>query len=136
MMLGIFSFVSTEDARAEWKICNKTTHDVSVAIAYATGNKSWGSRGWYHIQANGGCQIVIKAELRSRNYYYYAYTLKSKNKLVWKGKYNFCASPKQFHLKSARKNCRDRGYSTRPFKRVAVGNKSVKTTTLTFSKQK
>lgn len=61
-------FAVSSPALAWFKVCNKATEKVYVAIAYAV-NDAWHSKGWWPL-AVGECSTVIDGESLPNRYYY------------------------------------------------------------------
>jgi len=62
--------VSSELAFADFRVCNKLSNRIDVAIGHANGNGTT-VRGWTLVGAND-CETIIKGDLKWRYYYLYA----------------------------------------------------------------
>ena len=105
--------IHASPARAELELCNKTGYPVELAIGYSSNNR-WVSEGWWTI-AGGGCQVVVRGDLKERYYYYYAEHRQVGG--TWGGSYPFCVSRNRFTIVGD-KNCQSRGYEQRGFKQI------------------
>jgi uncharacterized membrane protein len=52
------AIASERSEAANWRICNKTAEPMWVAIAYDPGNGRHVSRGWWRLNACGGCATI------------------------------------------------------------------------------
>lgn len=72
---AVASLAAMVPAAADFRVCNKSGETVDVAIGFFADDKSgWISRGWYRINAGGGCVPVWWGDLNNRYYYVYADT--------------------------------------------------------------
>ncbi|MGK7890842.1 MAG: DUF1036 domain-containing protein [Leptolyngbyaceae cyanobacterium] len=104
-------------ALADWRICNNTGYDVTIAIGYSDDGE-WVSKGWWEIGSGGRCMTLIHGDLQNRYYYYYA----EHNDIggSWSGDYYFCVSSNAF-LIVGDENCQSRGYRAQGFAQVDTG---------------
>jgi len=115
--LGAFLLIASP-AQAQLEICNKTTGEVAVAVAYDSEQDTI-SEGWTKI-APTACAEVIATPLSQPYYYFYAIT--KAQSMQWTGPYRFCAADEtNFRIKGA-SGCEERGYRTLGFSQFSVGN--------------
>lgn len=112
--LGL-SMTFAESAKAELKVCNKSSSTAYVAVAYETSNDTWLSEGWWRI-AKGSCEVVVPGTLDG---YYYLYAGDEDENAIWKGKdkeLSFCVKPDEdFKLTMTGDNCSGSGTKKRVF---------------------
>ena len=89
-------------ARADFKICNSSGENVSVAIAYHDRDAgNWVSRGWWNI-ASGECKTPLSGDLQDQYYYLYG----DGDQHYWKGEHSFCVDNNdKFTLNEADTTC-------------------------------
>ena len=92
-------------SNAEVNLCNKTSSDVSVSIAYTNDKNQNISEGWWTIPENS-CEIVITGELKQENFFVYAVNEKGEQ---WQGDKNLCTDRIAFTI-SEQKSCDNDGY--------------------------
>ncbi|QXX74859.1 hypothetical protein MHY1_01676 [Methylovirgula sp. HY1] len=102
-------------AHADFRLCNKTMHRVSVAIAYTNGTE-WVSEGWWNLKANG-CETLMRGPLAAEFYYVYAMDERGAE---WKGKTFMCTRDHEFRI-SGRQDCFVRGFDRTGFFEVDTG---------------
>lgn len=111
----LFLALMIGSARAEFRLCNNTTHRASVAIAYTNG-AAWVSEGWWNIKANG-CETLIRGPLAAEFYYVYAMDERGAE---WKGKTFMCTRDHEFRI-AGRENCFVRGFDRTGFFEIDTG---------------
>lgn len=102
-------------AHADFRLCNKTMHRVSVAIAYTNGT-AWVSEGWWNLKANG-CETLMRGPLAAEFYYVYAMDERGAE---WKGKTFMCTRDHEFRI-TGRQDCFVRGFDRTGFFEVDTG---------------
>ncbi len=122
------------EAKAEFKVCNQSGQDTHVAFGYPE-NGNWYVRGWFVI-ANGTCQTVENAPLRSSYYYLHAEDYDG-NK--WGGDANICTPWVQhrnsFTMQVSREKnatCSPPNKSLMTYRRINTGNARNFTYTLQY----
>ena len=117
LAFGAFLLLASP-AHAQLEVCNKTTDEIAVAIAYDSDQDTI-SEGWQKI-APTACAEIISTPLNQPYYYYYAIT--KAQSLQWTGPYRFCAADEtNFRIKGA-SACEERGYRTLGYSQFSVGN--------------
>ena len=113
----VFSMVSSDKARADLTVCNKSSYKAYVAVShYSAGN--WNSSGWAQIYG-GECETVFRGNIRLNAPYVYiaddnwnAWNSSDSNKTS-----NFCILQSAFDIDNADKTCVDGMFSV-SFQRV------------------
>lgn len=103
-------------ARADFSVCNKTSHAALVAIGYQR-DGTWNSAGWWRVNPQG-CTLILRGVLKSR--YFYLRSIHLGVEGNWDGNRYFCVSAKNFTIKG-RKDCVKRGFSVAGFFEVDTG---------------
>ena len=62
---------SVAESRADFRVCNKSSERVNVAIGYNNKDYGWTSEGWWAIEPEN-CHNIIRGRLDNRYYYVYA----------------------------------------------------------------
>src|SRR5215207_7098534 len=62
---------ATAPGQAEFRVCNKSTERVDVALGYDGGRKGWIAEGWWGVGV-GKCVTLLGGRLNNRYYYLYA----------------------------------------------------------------
>jgi uncharacterized membrane protein len=106
-------------AQAWYKICNKTKSSVDAAFGYQK-DGDWVSEGWWNISP-GKCKTVYSGDLEKQKYYFYAES--TDGDYEWDGDYPFCTIDKEFTIVGDT-NCKSRGYKSKKFREVDVGDSS------------
>jgi len=122
--MGLFAFVTVSvtggystEARADLRVCNKTSTMVGVAVGYRL-KEGWMTEGWWRIPANI-CTSVIEGDLGSRYFYINAEDAETGGQ--WKGPVFMCTSNKEFKIKGL-EDCFARGFERTGFFEVDTGN--------------
>lgn len=115
LALGFVAFVPP--ARADFSVCNKTTHPTLVAIGFRR-DGTWASAGWWRVRP-GGCTLVLRGSLKSRFFYLRAVHVGVEGN--WDGNRHFCVVAKNFTIKG-QTDCVKRGFSVAGFFEVDTGN--------------
>ncbi|MBZ0163764.1 MAG: DUF1036 domain-containing protein [Notoacmeibacter sp.] len=113
--LGGF-FLTSEPARADFRVCNATQNLVGVAIGYraATG---WITEGWWHIEGST-CKTLLEGGLASRYYYLYAEDAERGGR--WDGPINMCVADREFKIVGIN-DCYARGFQRAGFQEYDTG---------------
>jgi len=101
-------FLQSFPCKANLNFVNRSTEEISVAIAYWESGR-FVSEGWWNIEPGE----KIKAwtgNASDKNFYYYAYSSTG----TWKGDYSFCTKSTAFTIYGDDK-CSSRGYNSRGF---------------------
>jgi uncharacterized membrane protein len=98
---------------ADFKLCNKTSSRVGVAIGYQD-NTVWVTEGWWNIPANG-CETLLRGQLIAR--YYYVYATDYDKGGEWSGRAFMCSREKEFTIKGI-EDCLTRGYDRTGFSEI------------------
>lgn len=115
LALGIFS----QDARADFRVCNGTQGLVGVAIGYR-GEEGWITEGWWKI-APTSCETLIDGQLQSR--YYYVYAEDADRGGRWGGDVNMCVAEQKFKIVGVQ-NCFTRGFLRMGFREYDTGQQA------------
>lgn len=106
-------------ARADLRLCNKTTSRVGVAIGYKDKN-IWTTEGWWNVPVNG-CETLVSGTLVSR--FYYVYAVDYDHGGEWSGKYAMCTKDKMFTINGT-EDCVARGFNRSGFFEVDTGEQT------------
>ena len=115
LALGMLCVVlfGTHEARAEFRMCNKTGVMIGVAVGYQI-DKEWTTEGWWNLPANK-CEVIVEGPLSSR--YYYVYALDYQNGGEWGGEAFMCTRERAFTIKGIA-DCVARGFERTGFYEV------------------
>jgi uncharacterized membrane protein len=58
-------------AAAAFKLCNKTTENLSVAYGYIVEGDGWVAEGWRNLKI-GQCSVLVRERRKASKYYFYA----------------------------------------------------------------
>lgn len=114
-LVSIFFFSFSLDSYAYLEFCNKTAEKIWIAVGYHENGK-WYAKGWWSMEP-GACTIPIGGDLNNRYYYYYA---ENSSNGKWTGDTYFCTNNKGFTIEDG--DCNSRGYESKGFKKLDVGN--------------
>ncbi len=103
-------------AMADFRLCNKTTSRVGVAVGYKDG-EGWTTEGWWNLPA-GNCETVLKGALVARFYYIYAVDYDHGGE--WSGQAFMCTRDKEFTIHGT-EDCLARGFDRTGFFEVDTG---------------
>jgi len=95
-------------AMAEFNVCNKMDHKVTVAVGYI-GFDGYISEGWWTIHP-GGCKTLVLDEETTDPYNYFMYAK------GFEGETPLCTTSEPFTIVG--RNCDGRGYNTRYFRHI------------------
>ncbi|TNB46001.1 DUF1036 domain-containing protein [Martelella lutilitoris] len=122
-LLGLFFgglFLATlwpsNQAHAEFRVCNDTANLVGVAVGYR-GEEGWISEGWWQLPATT-CATVVPGPLQSRYYYLYAEDASGSGR--WTGYTNMCVAEEEFEITGVQ-DCFTRGYQQMGFSEYDTG---------------
>jgi uncharacterized membrane protein len=122
-------------AKADMRLCNRTSYILDTAIAMADG-KSYVSRGWTRV-APGECEITQKGALKPLAYFIYARTslAHSGPSRAWGGSVPICVMEADFSMRSPQPGepCPGDTAQRLPFAAVDTGGASNWTVTLNES---
>ena len=117
---------SAVPARADLRVCNQSSNQVSIALGYRA-TKGWESEGWWVAPA-GKCAIVYQGDLHSR--FFYLYVADDIGGGTWDGKNLMCTRDETFTIFGI-EDCLARGYEQTGFFEVDTQNKTDWTLQLT-----
>ena len=118
--------LSAAPARADLRICNQSTNQVSVALGYRA-DKGWQSEGWWVAPPNK-CAIVYQGDLHSR--FFYLYVADDIGGGAWDGTNFMCTRDESFTIFGV-EDCLARGYERTGFFEVDTQNRTDWTLQLT-----
>jgi uncharacterized membrane protein len=120
--------LSTQAAKADFRLCNNTGSRVGVAIGYKDA-EGWTTEGWWNISARS-CETLLRGALVAR--YYYIYAVDYDRGGEWSGKAYMCSREKEFTIRGS-DNCLARGYDRTGFFEVDTSEQRSWTVQLTDS---
>lgn len=103
--LSMFTGLTTDAAKADFRVCNSTENLVGVAIGYRA-SEGWITEGWWQV-AGGACATLIDGQLSSR--YYYVYAEDAARGGRWAGDINMCVADNEFKIVGV-EDCFIRGF--------------------------
>ena len=111
---------NARDAKLGFFYCNKTDDTVWTAIAEATGDDEYSSRGWWRIDP-GACAKIIKGELERDHYYVYGAIEEGvTERRLTRGDKSFCVNAIMFDTVNDAP-CADQDLEEAEFRRVEIG---------------
>lgn len=121
--------ISTQQAQADFRLCNKTQSRISVAIGYKSG-ENWRSEGWWNFNPREGqaCKVLLEGPLSTRFLYVYAIDITHGGE--WSGPAILCTHQKEFTIEGI-ENCIPRRYERTGFFEVDTKNQKSWTIELT-----
>jgi len=124
---AVVSYCFVSAAQADFRVCNKTTSRVGIAIGYKAAN-DWTTEGWWTVEAEN-CATILAGPLDSR--YYYMYAVDYDQGGEWGGDSAFfCVQEKEFTIEGVN-DCVARGYQRTGFYEIDTGNQESWTIQLT-----
>ena len=117
---------STAPARADLRVCNQSTNQVSIALGYRA-EKGWQSEGWW-VAPSGKCAVVYQGDLHSR--FFYLYVADDIGGGAWDGTNFMCTRDESFTIFGV-EDCLARGYERTGFFEVDTQNRTDWTLQLT-----
>ncbi len=116
MVDGLLKAADTEQKKLGFRVCNQTSHQVVVAVAYDE-EGTWTSRGWWAPEP-GDCLKLIKDDVPDRFIYVFVSGASEAGEpLKWGGIHPFCISDVKFSIKGSDR-CAERGYEAAKFDRI------------------
>ncbi|PHP66090.1 hypothetical protein CSC94_15945 [Zhengella mangrovi] len=109
----------SNEARADFRVCNATQNLVGVAIGYRAAS-GWITEGWWHIEASS-CKTLVEGDLSSRYYYLYAEDAERGGR--WDGPINMCVADKEFKIVGIN-DCFARGFQRAGFQEYDTGEQA------------
>ena len=114
-------------AKADLRVCNKTTSRVGIAIGYKA-DRDWTTEGWWTVDSDS-CATILPGPLVGR--YYYMYAVDYDQGGEWGGNSAFlCTQEKEFTIEGV-SDCVARGYQKTGFYEVDTGSQESWTIQLT-----
>ena len=110
---------TTEQARADFRICNDTKSMIGAALGYRK-EGTWISEGWFQIPAES-CNALVEGDLSSRFYYLYAEDADRGGQ--WGGKVFLCTNDREFRIEGI-EDCFKRGHVKTGFFEIDTGNRA------------
>ena len=111
--------ISAVPARADLRVCNQSSNQVSIALGYRA-DKGWQSEGWWVAPA-GNCAIVYQGDLTSR--FFYLYVADDIGGGAWDGDRFMCTRDETFTIFGI-EDCLARGYERTGFFEVDTQNRT------------
>jgi uncharacterized membrane protein len=118
--------LSAAPARADLRICNMSTDQVSISLGYRA-DKGWQSEGWW-VAPPQKCAIVYQGDLHSR--FFYLYVADDIGGGAWDGANFMCTRDESFTIFGV-EDCLARGYERTGFFEVDTQNRADWTLQLT-----
>ena len=118
--------LSAVPARADLRVCNQSSNQVSVALGYRA-DKGWQSEGWWVAPASK-CAVVYQGDLHSR--FFYLYAADDIGGGAWDGSVFMCTRDESFTIFGV-EDCLARGYERTGFFEVDTQNRTDWTLQLT-----
>lgn len=118
--------ISAVPARADLRVCNQSSNQVSIALGYRA-DKGWQSEGWWVAPASK-CAIVYQGDLHSR--FFYLYVADDIGGGAWDGSVFMCTRDESFTIFGV-EDCLARGYERTGFFEVDTQNRTDWTLQLT-----
>ncbi len=127
-LLAIAVMLISDQAFADFRLCNNTSGRVGVAVGYKE-NEGWSTEGWWNLAARS-CETVLRGSLVARFYYIYAIDYDRGGE--WSGQAFMCTRDKEFTIRGT-DDCLARGYDRTGFFEVDTGDQPSWTVQLTES---
>jgi uncharacterized membrane protein len=127
-LLAIAVMMISDQALADFRLCNNTSGRVGVAVGYKE-NEGWSTEGWWNLAARS-CETVLRGSLVARFYYIYAIDYDRGGE--WSGQAFMCTRDKEFTIRGT-DDCLARGYDRTGFFEVDTGDQPSWTVQLTES---
>jgi len=127
-LLAIAVMLISDQALADFRLCNNTSGRVGVAVGYKE-NEGWSTEGWWNLAARS-CETVLRGSLVARFYYIYAIDYDRGGE--WSGQAFMCTRDKEFTIRGT-DDCLARGYDRTGFFEVDTGDQPSWTVQLTES---
>ncbi len=111
----IILIVFSNAAFAEFRVCNKTSGRVGLAIGVQQGPIRI-TQGWFNIKANT-CETPIKEDLKDGPYFIYATDYDRGGE--WNGSELMCVNDREFYIENSN-DCYARGFDKAGFRLIAT----------------
>ena len=116
------SLISVGEAKADLRVCNRSSYKAYVAVSYYNRQSVWNSFGWKHV-FGGECETVFRGDMRLNAPYVY---ITDNNWNPWKLSVSdrvsyFCITQSRFNIVNANRRC-ERGMQRVQFQRVISNN--------------
>ncbi|BAT57751.1 hypothetical protein GJW-30_1_00260 [Variibacter gotjawalensis] len=125
-----FWCITSEAARADFRLCNNTGSRVGIAIGYKEG-EAWTTEGWWNLSSRS-CETLLRGTLSSQFYYIYAIDYDRGGE--WSGKAFMCTRDKEFTIRGV-EDCLARGFEKTGFFEVDTTSQPSWTVQLTESSE-
>jgi uncharacterized membrane protein len=125
LVLGTMPFIASP-AEADLRVCNRTRHQVSIALGYRA-ERGWQSEGWW-VATPDSCAVVFQGDLTSR--FYYLFIADDVAGGSWDGSVYMCTRDETFTIFGV-EDCLARGYERTGFFEVDTQERSDWTMELT-----
>jgi len=116
----------TGPARADLRVCNQSSNQVSIALGYRA-DKGWQSEGWW-VAPPSKCAVVYQGDLHSR--FFYLYVADDIGGGAWDGTNFMCTRDESFTIFGVG-DCLARGYERTGFFELDTQNRTAWTLKLT-----
>jgi uncharacterized membrane protein len=116
ILAAFMLFAVYSPAKAELRLCNKTSSRVSIAVGYKD-TKGWVTEGWWNTMP-GGCDVLISGPLRGK--FYYIYAIDGDRSGEWGGRFGMCTQDKMFTIEGV-EECEKRGFHKSGFFEIDTG---------------
>nr|WP_306268263.1 DUF1036 domain-containing protein [Pararhizobium sp. IMCC3301] len=130
-MYGGLSFISSDQASAELRICNKSGSRVGISVGYRN-DKGWTTEGWWNLEATS-CEVILPGALKSQ--YYYMFAVDYDEGGEWAGSAFMCTADKIFTINGI-EDCLTRGFQRTGFFEIDTGTQTSWTVQLTEPTQR
>jgi len=120
------SAFSATEAKADLRICNKTSSRIGIAVGYKD-QTAWATEGWWNLPASS-CETLLAGPLVSR--YYYIYAIDYDRGGEWSGRSFMCTQEKTFTIRGI-EDCLKRGFERTGFFEIDTGEQRSWTVQLT-----
>ena len=127
-LLAIAVMLISDQALADFRLCNNTSGRVGVAVGYKE-NEGWSTEGWWNLPPRT-CETLMRGPLVAR--YYYIYAVDYDRNGEWSGQAYMCSRDKEFTIRGT-EDCLARGFDRTGFFEVDTGEQPSWTVQLTES---
>lgn len=111
--------MATAPARADLRVCNQSSNQVSIALGYRA-NKGWQTEGWW-VAPTQKCALVYQGDLHSR--FFYLYVADDIGGGAWDGTNFMCTRDESFSIFGVG-DCLARGYERSGFLEIDTQNRA------------
>lgn len=112
------SFFASDEAKADFRVCNDTKSLVGVSLGYNIDGK-WTTEGWWQIPGET-CSSLLEGDLNSKFYYIYAEDADRGGQ--WRGDFFMCTADQEFKIDGVQE-CFSRGYQKTGFFEIDTDNR-------------